>query len=519
MRKKLKSSVPDQLLASDVFFYRKDDAKKMDEFNIPGVSELFTAAKCASLEDFSNLVNDVLDSHSLPQHRLRFYQLFLRHFGLKPQKTEVQCRADLMDVLTAERRWLLRCQTELASESPNRCASGTLELCKENSQLTEDNDCSCAYNGSQDRPGFFTRFNPERGFLPRERKGSTKKDCSQDKEHGERDEANVVNEEEGRRNGVGTTSLMDRLRRRMESSMINETVDDDHIESIDHSEEEKEVSDDPSNSSSQPIPSASPTIRFCRQCHFQCPKPTRSFCSSGCLHLYKIRSSGSYVRSSLLIRDRGVCQMCHLDCEKLRSVINAYLKSCHGITAAELALQLGPPCPQALRVNRRGIIPRGNFWHSDHILAVCEGGGNSGLENYRTLCIQCHHEVTAELRRNRAKSKPLRRRKAAGQKDGEEGAAAGPEEEGAAAGANVSPQDGGGEPQAEELTARAIEQTTATKQTWAMTNDEMGLSLRERVQRRRDLIDDGRVEPQIEKKTECAKRHKVGRWYRKGLGR
>ena len=41
----------------------------------------------------------------------------------------------------------------------------------------------------------------------------------------------------------------------------------------------------------------------------------------------------------------------------------------------------------------------GAFWQADHLLPVVEGGGASGWCNLRTLCTECHREVTAALRR------------------------------------------------------------------------------------------------------------------------
>lgn len=39
----------------------------------------------------------------------------------------------------------------------------------------------------------------------------------------------------------------------------------------------------------------------------------------------------------------------------------------------------------------------GHLWQADHIVPVVEGGGEFGIENYRTLCTGCHRKVTAEL--------------------------------------------------------------------------------------------------------------------------
>ena len=47
----------------------------------------------------------------------------------------------------------------------------------------------------------------------------------------------------------------------------------------------------------------------------------------------------------------------------------------------------------------------GNAWQADHIVAVHVGGGCSGLDNMRTLCVCCHKEVTAEQARERARKR------------------------------------------------------------------------------------------------------------------
>jgi hypothetical protein len=39
------------------------------------------------------------------------------------------------------------------------------------------------------------------------------------------------------------------------------------------------------------------------------------------------------------------------------------------------------------------------------VTPVVEGGGNCGLEGYRTLCLRCHRAVTAELAARRARER------------------------------------------------------------------------------------------------------------------
>jgi 5-methylcytosine-specific restriction endonuclease McrA len=38
-----------------------------------------------------------------------------------------------------------------------------------------------------------------------------------------------------------------------------------------------------------------------------------------------------------------------------------------------------------------------DFWQADHIFAVAEGGGSTGLDNLRTLCTPCHSAETEQL--------------------------------------------------------------------------------------------------------------------------
>lgn len=66
------------------------------------------------------------------------------------------------------------------------------------------------------------------------------------------------------------------------------------------------------------------------------------------------------------------------------------------------------PFAQRMREIRQlvesGIIHkhRKSWWEADHIVPVVEGG-DSNLENIRTLCIPCHRGVTTELRLRRRK--------------------------------------------------------------------------------------------------------------------
>jgi 5-methylcytosine-specific restriction protein A len=107
----------------------------------------------------------------------------------------------------------------------------------------------------------------------------------------------------------------------------------------------------------------------------------RTFCSDACVHEWRLRSSGSYLRDCVLARDHGICAICRIDTIALRRRI---LRLPFGRRVIEM---------RALKI----VKGRKSWWEADHIVAVVEGG-DSNLDNIRTLCTLCHRRVTAELR-------------------------------------------------------------------------------------------------------------------------
>jgi 5-methylcytosine-specific restriction protein A len=126
----------------------------------------------------------------------------------------------------------------------------------------------------------------------------------------------------------------------------------------------------------------------CRWCKTPVSGRRRTFCSDACVHEWRLRSSTSYLRECVLERDRGICALCGLDTVKLRRRI--------------LRLSFGERMRELRAMIARGAFTRGRktWWEADHIVAVVEGG-DSNLENIRTLCIACHRTVTRELRERR----------------------------------------------------------------------------------------------------------------------
>lgn len=66
-------------------------------------------------------------------------------------------------------------------------------------------------------------------------------------------------------------------------------------------------------------------------------------------------------------------------------------------------------------VKRRGrgiysdAIKFTSCWEADHIKAVIAGGGECGIDNYRTLCFVCHKNASAEQARARASARRLKK--------------------------------------------------------------------------------------------------------------
>lgn len=125
-------------------------------------------------------------------------------------------------------------------------------------------------------------------------------------------------------------------------------------------------------------------------------EPPKVFCGSpACTHEYKIRSDAGYAREQVLLRDRGVCQSCGLDTEKLKSLLHR-VRTEKGETAYLQLLDL-----YAKKTGYSFSLEK-HFFEVDHIIPVAQGGGSCGLDNLQTLCKVCHTSKTRrEARRRR----------------------------------------------------------------------------------------------------------------------
>lgn len=134
------------------------------------------------------------------------------------------------------------------------------------------------------------------------------------------------------------------------------------------------------------LPKGPNGLPLCRWCDLEIlARRRRTFCSEFCVHQWRLRTDPGYLRDQVFARDHGICALCAADTV---SIYNALKRARGPNRAAGLSLY-----------GMKSITSRRSLWDADHILPVAEGGGQCDLDNLRTLCLPCHREVTADLRR------------------------------------------------------------------------------------------------------------------------
>ena len=131
---------------------------------------------------------------------------------------------------------------------------------------------------------------------------------------------------------------------------------------------------------------------LCRWCAVAVPRGRRTFCSAACVHAWRMRTSTSYLRQQVLLRDNGICARCTVD------TLAAYrlIRKARGTRRNRLLSLWG-----------LAALDRKSLWDADHILPVVEGGGECELANLRTLCVHCHRVVTSALRARRQTARSI----------------------------------------------------------------------------------------------------------------
>lgn len=177
--------------------------------------------------------------------------------------------------------------------------------------------------------------------------------------------------------------------------------------------------------------------RLCRWCQTEVPKGRRTFCSQPCIDEWTLRSNPGAMRAFIEKRDKGICAICGLDAVRLQRILKKLLRRAtlgsyygNGVDVnVRKSIQF-----RYIRAEKRlgkahllfpwafdrswqklgKLFPHSrSLWEADHIVPVVEGGGQCGPENMRTLCLECHRDETAKLRRRlyrkRKKSKLIKR--------------------------------------------------------------------------------------------------------------
>lgn len=138
------------------------------------------------------------------------------------------------------------------------------------------------------------------------------------------------------------------------------------------------------------LPTNAEGYRCCRYCSGSIKPPKRTFCSTNCVHEYRLRSSGTYLRQQVYQRDYGICVLCKLDTKELAKQLS--ILSINDPARDLLLKQHNIHKKRKIRLRKNG----GGLWDADHIICVKDGGGQCGLANIRTLCIKCHKLRTAD---------------------------------------------------------------------------------------------------------------------------
>jgi 5-methylcytosine-specific restriction enzyme A len=146
---------------------------------------------------------------------------------------------------------------------------------------------------------------------------------------------------------------------------------------------------------SSPPPKNEKGEKLCRNCRKVIPKNKHN-CSRKCSEEWALKTCPRLMRRAVFARDKGICGRCGADTEAIQSSYRAARKP-HGteycIPMEKLRKELGIT----------GSCEPLHWWEADHIIPVVEGGGECGLEGYRTLCIPCHRKATKELRARMAR--------------------------------------------------------------------------------------------------------------------
>ncbi|OLY82786.1 DNA annealing helicase and endonuclease ZRANB3 [Smittium mucronatum] len=142
---------------------------------------------------------------------------------------------------------------------------------------------------------------------------------------------------------------------------------------------------------------------LCRYCGKETDSYYQTFCNRNCVLEFQVRTKAQHVRTNLLERDGGVCQLCGFPAHQWYKKISTSNYSQAMELLDTIEREQSPlwkkKTGSTRNINnwtRHGtheyckLFNSGMFWEAAHIRDVADGGGVCGLEGYRILCVPCH---------------------------------------------------------------------------------------------------------------------------------
>ncbi|KAK6183076.1 hypothetical protein SNE40_010622 [Patella caerulea] len=129
------------------------------------------------------------------------------------------------------------------------------------------------------------------------------------------------------------------------------------------------------------------------------------FCSLPCADSHWTKTDSGYCRDKIYQIEHGICQVCQFDAHSFYIQIRETtdVKQRIKLISESKFCKLKSKIKE--QMTRKPV--EGQFWHLDHIKPVWEGGGMCDIDNMRTLCVICHHTVTAKQATKRAQVRRL----------------------------------------------------------------------------------------------------------------
>ena len=136
---------------------------------------------------------------------------------------------------------------------------------------------------------------------------------------------------------------------------------------------------------------------LCRWCGREVPPGRRkTFCSGPCTDEWLIRTASGHASHLLGKRDKGVCARCGLDTRAIEAAMHEWTQELLRVQERDGRSPYWIDSHEFKSFRHRLGLTKA-LWEAHHIVAVVEGGGMCGLDNYQTVCRWCHQRETRNL--------------------------------------------------------------------------------------------------------------------------